>query len=91
MNVCYSCGKKLKISGSMDIDDWDNYGIWCAKYDTGKQKWLCFCEECYKIESEKDTDLELIKFIKGKTDKLCWNELDIVIEILEKRFEKENK
>lgn len=78
--VCYSCGKKLKISGDI-----------CEKWNIGKQKWLVLCDECYKIESEKDSNLELIKFIKGKIDKLCWKELDIVVDILEKRFENNKK
>ena len=79
-DICHRCGKKLEISEDI-----------CEKRDIGKQKWLILCDDCYKIESEKDSNLELIKFIKGKTNKLCWKELDIVISILEKRFENNKK
>ena len=75
-DACHGCGKKLEISDDI-----------CEKRDIDKQKWLILCDECYKIESEKDSTLELIKFIKGKIDKLCWKELDIVVDVLEKRFE----
>ena len=74
-DVCRGCGKKLDISEDI-----------CEKWDIDKQKWLILCDECYKIESEKDSTLELIKFIKGKINKLCWKELDIVVDVLEKRF-----
>ncbi len=42
-----------------------------------------------KNELENKTNLELIRFIKNKTDKLCWEKLDIATDILEERFEKE--
>ena len=77
-DACSGCGKKLEISNDI-----------CEKRDIGKQIWLILCDECYKIESEKDSNLELITFIKGKINKLCWKELDIVVSILEKRFENE--
>ena len=39
-------------------------------------------------ELNKKSNLELIMFIKNKTDKLCWDDLDMATDILEKRFEK---
>ena len=41
-----------------------------------------------KNELVNKTNLELIRFIKNKTDKLCWEGLDIATDILEERFEK---
>ncbi|KKN18354.1 hypothetical protein LCGC14_0956740 [marine sediment metagenome] len=82
---CKNCGKELKTSGSMSGDDWDVYGEWLEKRDSS-DKYINLCDKCYETETKKQSNIELIEFIKNKTDKLCWTGLNITIDILEKRL-----
>lgn len=82
---CKNCGKELKDSGSMSGNDWDIYGEWLEKKDS-EEKWINLCPNCYEFETEKQSNLKLIEFIKNKTNKLCITALNITINILEKRL-----
>jgi len=71
---CFICGKELK----------EAYDIFEVYED---DKWNYICEEHYKEKMKLLTNSQLIKKIYDKVDKLCWDELNVWIKILEKRFD----